>query len=114
MCSTHCTVVHELSNMTVAGLPLSLSLSLGLCMIAAHKGRWGQKKTPIQVLVTSRRRKGVPRGAKLIPQGRQPLLNRNVQAKEEHLNLILERMPKSTNQAYRVAVQNQKRTAVTV
>lgn len=52
-------------------------------MSPAHKGRWGQKKIPVQVSATSRRRKGVPRGAKPIPQGRPPLLSRNVQAKGE-------------------------------
>ena len=47
----------------------------------AHKGRWGRKMIPVQVTATSRRRKGAPRGAKPIPQGRPPLLSRNVMPK---------------------------------
>ena len=51
----------------------------------AHKRRWGQKRIPVQVTATSRRRKGAPRGAKPIPQGRPPLLSRNLQPKEERI-----------------------------
>ena len=60
---------------------------LAFFLFIAHKGRWGQKTIPVQVTATSRRRKGVPRGAKPIPQGRPPLLSRNVQPKGETMRM---------------------------
>ena len=54
-----------------------------LAFVAGQKGYSSRKMIPVQVTATSRRRKGAPRGAKPIPQGRPPLLSKNLKPKGE-------------------------------